>query len=206
MIRNLYPVVFVGILACVSWISSCEECTDCGILYKDPVVNIKFYNIDSLLKVDSAIKVVEDSLEIVNKEIEDGNMDLDETKKQLEKIIFGLEETYQDIINGKIRIEEVNSPDAVGSLYFRNSTTNDSLTVFPFPLSMHDQSSTFIIELENRIDTLHFQYLLKENVKNSYIIIQAENLELGFSTYDSARISCKKEFCISDETTVSVYF
>ncbi len=71
---------------------------------------------------------------------------------------------------------------------------------------MNDNLSTFVIEIEDRIDTLSFDYLLMEEVRSHYIIMRAVDLELGLNTYDSARINCNKESCTSDETTISIYF
>ncbi|MFC2124998.1 hypothetical protein ACFLU5_09320, partial [Bacteroidota bacterium] len=171
--------VLISILTITAWFVGCQECNDCGVLYEEPTVKVKFYNIDSLLKVDSALLVIEDSLGIINEEIENGDTVLIELKEELERIKSGLEKTQQDINNGKLRIEEVNGIGALEPFYFRDSTTNDSLTSFQFPLSMNNNVSTFIIEIEDRIDTLMLGYLLMEDVGGSKIYIRAYDLELG---------------------------
>ena len=204
--KDLYLVIPLGLAALFFMLFGCDECEDCGILYKEPVINVKFYNIDSLRKVEQNLNEINDSLEVVNEEIENGNTDLIGIKDTLEKEKSKFEKAKKNIQDGKIRIEEVRGIDAVTSLYFRDSTTHDTLTVFLFPLSMHDDISTFIIEIEDRVDTLQVIYRLREDVSNQYILIRAYDLSLGEISYDSADISCKKDSCISDETTVSLYF
>jgi len=202
--RVIYIVL--GLLVVFGWIGGCQECDDCGILERDPTVNIRFYNIDSLIKVENALIEVNDSLDIIYEEIENGNNDLIEIRDQLEKIQSDLEDTQQNILDGKLRIEEVNGIGALEPLYFRDTTTNDSLTVFPFPLSIHENNSTFIIEIEDQLDTLSLFYNLEEETLNNRIIIQAYNLEIESNTFDSTKIRCLDESCMSDETTISIYF
>ena len=128
--KALFIIIF-SIISGAAWLGGCQECDDCGIKYNEPLVNIKFYNIDSLLKVDSTLVIVEDSLEIVNDAIENGDTTLFEIKDQLEQIKSGLEKTQNDILKGKLRIEVVNGIDGLDPLYFRDSISNDSLTIFP---------------------------------------------------------------------------
>ena len=193
-------------MALIELSGGCEECKNCGIAYKEPVVNMKFFNIDSLNKVNIALVEVEDSLAKVNEEIDNGNTDLIEIKTELEIQKAGLEATQKDIAQGKIKIEEVTGIDALQPLYFRDSTTNDSLTVFPFPLSMHANTSTFHVEIDDRLDTLTVGYLRAEDVSSNFILIRAFDLSVGSSTYDSAKVICNKDSCLSHETTIYVYF
>lgn len=208
MIKKKDPYLFIplGLATLFVMVIGCDECEDCGILYKEPVINVRFYNIDSLLKVEGFLNEIEDSLEVVNEEIENGNTALTVIRDALEEDKTGFEKVRKNILDGKIRIEEVRGIDAITSLYFRDSTTHDTLTFFPFPLSMHDDISTFIIEIVDRMDTLQVIYKRREDISNQYILIRAYDLSLGKITYDSAYVSCKKDSCISDETTVSLYF
>jgi hypothetical protein len=48
-------------------------------------VNLRFYNIDSLLKVEDTLTILQDSLDTINQKIEEGDTTLSGIKSDLEK-------------------------------------------------------------------------------------------------------------------------
>lgn len=187
-------------------ISSCQDCADCGPATAEPYVSFRFFNIDSLLKVQDTLQVLEDSLEKVIAGIDTGNTDLEPIRAELEEGVDLYDQVSTDIKNGKLKIEEVRGPNGEGPIYFRDSTTNDSLTVFPFPLDMNYDSCSFLISIGERVDKVGVSYVSELDYASERIIMRVYDIEISENTYDSARIICNENRCISNETKIYLYF
>jgi len=187
-------------------ILSCQDCTDCGPSTAEPYVNFQFFNIDSLVKVEDTLLVLEDSLDAVLVGIDTGNTELDTIRTGLENQIDTYEQVKQDIENGKIKIDEVWGPNGEGPLYFRDSLTNDSLTTFPFPLDMNYDSCSFIIRINDMDDRVAVSYFREEDYANYRILVRVYELEVTESSYDSVKVICDQNECNSNETKVYLYF
>ncbi len=190
----------------VLFYSSCEKCDDCGPSKREPYVKVRFFNIDSLVKVDARLSLLEDSLATINQMILDGDTTLVGSRDQLGQEIRKFNEVKETINEGRIRIDEIYGANGEGPLVFRDSTTNDSLTVFRFPLDMNKERSLFIIHLDDRTDELELAYERAPVEANDLILMEISGLHLISTTYDSAYIQCPGQECVSNETTVKIYF
>jgi hypothetical protein len=139
---------------------SCQECDDCGPSQNEPFVNLKFFNIDSLLKVEDTLAIIQDSLQVVNQKIDEGDTTLTEIKSELEKQIVFYDEVRDNINKGKIKLDEVFGGNGEGPLIFTDSLSNDSLTNFRFPLDMNLDESVFIIHIQEDTMGIAFNYSL----------------------------------------------
>jgi hypothetical protein len=187
-------------------ILSCQDCRDCGPSTAEPYVNFQFYNIDSLNKVEDTLFVLEDSLEKVMAGIDTGNTDLDTIRVELENSIDVYEQVKDDIEDGKIKIDQVMGPNGEGPIYFTDSLTNDSLTIFRFPLDMNYDSCSFIVDINGKEDIVGVQYIRDLDYINYQILVRIYETEVTENTYDSANVICDKTDCNSNETTIKVYF
>jgi hypothetical protein len=187
-------------------ILSCQDCRDCGPSTAEPFVNFQFYNIDSLIKVEDSLVVLEDSLEKVMAGIDTGNADLDTIRAELENSIDVYEEVKNDIEEGKIKIDEVMGPNGEGPIYFTDSLTNDSLTIFRFPLDMNYDTCSFIVNINGNQDLVGVQYIREIDYASYQIVVRIFETDVTESTYDSTKVTCDKTDCTSNETTIEVYF
>ena len=187
-------------------ILSCQDCRDCGPSTAEPFVNFQFFNIDSLVQVEDTLVVLEDSLEKVMEGIDTGNTDLEGIKVDLENSIDVYEQVKSDIENGKIKIDEVMGPNGEGPIYFTDSLTGDSLTIFRFPLDMNYDSCSYIVNINGNEDLVGVQYIRELDYVSYQILIRIYETEVTQFTYDSAKVTCDKTDCNSNETTIKVYF
>jgi len=185
---------------------SCQECDDCGPSQNEPIVNLKFFNIDSLIKVEDTLTIIEDSLEVVNQKIDEGDTTLSDIKVNLENQQAFYIQVKDNINQGKIKIDEVFGSNGEGPLLFKDSLTNDSLTNFRFPLDMNRDESTFVVNIQDRNDEIGFRYDREIDKGGKEIIIRIYNITLLTSSYDSVKVICNKEICTSNETTYKIYF
>jgi hypothetical protein len=197
---------FILILITATLFNTCNECNDCGPGGNYPFVRLRFYNIDSLIKAEAGIVVLEDSLEAVSLLISGGNNDLIPLRDELQRRLVTLFLATSSINDGEIRLEQVTGTGAQKILYFRDSLNNDSLRIFNFPLSMDAEDSQFIVAIPGRIDTLDVVYKLRTSARGQSIYRQAYGIQVVYHTYDSIRISCRADSCLSNETSISVYF
>ena len=205
-IRELLNWLFFFLLTLPLGILSCQDCPDCGPSTSEPYVSFRFFNIDSLIKVEDTLVVLEDSLDKVIDEIDSGNTDLDTAKMELEAEIDLYNQVLSDIKNGKIKIEEVSGPNGEGPIYFLDSATNDSLTIFPFPLDMNYDSCSYIIKISDMTDRVGVNYVRELDYASERIIVRIYELEVTENSYDSAKIVCDKSSCNSNETKIYFYF
>jgi hypothetical protein len=197
---------FFFILTVPLGILSCQECADCGTATAEPVINFRFFNIDSLNKVEDTLTILEDSLGKVIEGIDTGNTDLDTIRTDLEVQVEAYDQVRTDIKNGKLKIDVVYGPNGEGPIYFRDSVTNDSLTTFPFPLDMNNDSCSFIIKISDKEDQVSVRYDREMDYASERIIMRVYDLEVVESSYDSAKIICDKNRCNSNETKIYFYF
>jgi len=187
-------------------ILSCQDCEECGPSINESLVSFKFYNIDSLIKVEDTLAVLEDTLAAIDEEIENGNEGLDSVRNIVENEIAYYTDVQTDIENGKLKVDAVYGINGEGPLLFKDSLTNDSLTFFPFPLSMNDDASTFIINIDEMIDTVGLTYFRDTVYVDKEILVQAYDLEISSYSYDSAKVICSEDNCYSNETKIYIYF
>jgi hypothetical protein len=185
---------------------SCQECDDCGPGQNEPFVNLRFYNIDSLLKVEDTLTFIQDSLDTVNLLIKEGDTTLTDTKTELENQKKLYTEVKNNINQGKIRIDEVFGPDGEGPLLFKDSLKNDSLTNFRFPLDMNRDESVFIIHFNGDVNEIGFNYYREVDRGGDFIVVRVYDLQIITHTFDSVKTICNKDQCLSNETTVRIYF
>lgn len=205
-LREFINGLFLILTLLALGISSCQDCSDCGPAAAEPYVSFRFFNIDSLLQVEDTLQVLEDSLDKVIAGIDTGNIDLEPIREELEKEVDLYHQVSTDIKNGKLKIEEVLGPNGEGPIFFRDSTTNDSLTVFPFPLDMNHDSCSFIITISDRVDKVGVRYVSELDYASERIVMRVYDIEVSENTYDSARIICNQNRCISNETKIYLYF
>lgn len=200
----LSPVIILIFLAGI--ISACNECNDCGPGSAYPFFKIRFFNIDSLIKVEEGISIAQDSLDSLNVLIAEGGDEYIPARDQLQNELSRLFVISNNIQNGKIRVESVSGIGTDKIIYYRDSVTHDSLTVFNFPLSMDVGIANYIVDIYGRKDTLSVLYNLETKTLGQSILIRAYELNVSYHTYDSLKISCISETCLSNATTISVYF
>ncbi len=184
----------------------CNHCDDCGPSSNYPYVNVKFYNIDSLTKINDSIAVLNDSINTLNNLVNQGADSLAPVVAALEKNLTSVSAIQGVINSAKIKIDSLAAKDAGNVLYFTDSITHDSLTSFHFPLKMTDGNSEFIITLAGRKDTLGLNYQLISLANGSNIIVQAYDLSIYKSTFDSVNLVCRKDSCFSNDITLKIYF
>jgi hypothetical protein len=205
MKHGWYLLIFLFILAVIK-IPGCTPCNDCGPSENYPYVNVKFYNIDSLLKLQNEINIINDSIAVLDELIAGGADSLTSIKSSLESTLGLLQEGQSKITSGQIKIDALNGTGAGKTLYFTDSVTMDTLTSFRFPLDSYNPKSEFIITINGHDDTLGLNYRLNRVMHGNSIIMSATNLSVFLNTYDSAKLTCKLDSCISNETTLSIYF
>lgn len=210
-----YPIILLKIAFRKYWIylillplaySSCQECNDCGPGQNEPFVNLRFYNIDSLLKVEDTLTFIQDSLDTVNQRIQDGDTTLTDIKSALEYQKSVYIKVKNEINQGKIKIDEVFGPNGEGPLFFRDSIKNDSLTNFRFPLDMNHNESLFIINFNGESNQIGFNYTREVDRGGDFIVIRVYDPQLSTYTFDSVKVVCNKDKCLSNETIFRIYF
>jgi hypothetical protein len=196
------PLILLGSVI----FSRCSNCTDCGPSHSYPFFIIRFFNVDSLLKVEATIAETQDSIDQVNQLIDSGYVEYDSVLIQLQYDLTYWQNVEKNIKNGKIKINEVEGTGTDNTLVFTDSLTNDSLTTFNFPLSMHADNSEFLIHIAERLDTLSMTYRVVTELSGQSILRRVYGINVTKSTYDSTKVSCRNDTCISNETSIYVYF
>jgi len=191
------------LILAIGVICSCGDCKDCGPSQNYPYFKIRFFNIDSLNKVNASIAETQDSLTQL---IDSGYQESDTVVININNKLTFLENVQTNIRMGKIKIDDVEGTGADKILLFRDSLTNDSLISFNFPLSMSDDKSEFIIHIADRKDTLSVNYQVLTKSEGHSILRRAYGINIITCTYDSIKVSCRKDSCLSNETTLYVYF
>lgn len=184
----------------------CTPCNDCGPQENFPYITLRFFNMDSLAKVDTVLSALQDSLLVLNDSINQGNDQYIPVRDSLQNIATFFQTVQTNIKNGKIRINEVAGEGSNKILFFKDSLTHDSLTTFRFPMAMDKDGSEYLINIAGRIDTLQINYELKTETHGQSIIRLAYGISVTGTSYDSVKISCYHNLCLSNETTISVYF
>lgn len=204
--KNNWWVFIPLLLLGLAGMPGCEKCKDCGPSDNYPYVNVRFYNIDSLVKLQNKIIVLNDSINILDSLISSGNDSLNSTKSVVQGELNLYQEAVSKINNSEIKIDNLRGSGTGKILYFLDSTTNDTLSYFRFPLDANNTRSEFIVTINGRIDTLGLEYRLNREMHGSLILIRAWDLSLYESSYDSVNLKCKQDSCESNNATLSVYF
>ncbi len=206
IVNGLITKYCIGLILISCLYYGCQECDDCGPGQQYPYVNLMFFNMDSLVKVENTLENLEDSLQTVNNRIQEGDTTLFDTRDNLQELISLYEESRENINLGKMKIDRVYGVNGQGPLYFRDSTTRDTLTNFQFPLAMDRDQSAFEIHFQDQVNEIGFKYTRQVDQIGKDIVIRVLNIQLLESTFDSVKINCKKSSCLSNETVVDVYF
>lgn len=204
--KNLWwlfiPLLLLGLIG----MPGCEKCKDCGPSENYPYVNVRFYNIDSLVQLQNKISVLNDSISILDRLISGGNDSLNNIKSVFKSKLNLYQEAVSKINNGKIKIEDLRGSGSGKILYFLDTATNDTLSFFRFPLNAENTRSEFIVSIDGHTDTLGVQYRLNREMYGNLIVIRAWDLTVYKNTYDSVNLKCKQDSCESNDATLSIYF
>ena len=139
---------------------SCDQCDDCGPLQKEPAINLKFINQDSLQSVEDSLLVLEteiltldtalreldaeiqfqnDSLIRVQLAISAGFPDLEEEEQRLTDLVDSLQTTFTEVQEFRIIEEEkffelqmVETDILNGKLVIDSLVSIDNMTSFNF--------------------------------------------------------------------------
>ena len=202
IIRLFLIIGITGLFA----LSNCEECDECGPSSSETYVNLKFFNIDSLNKINVYLADLQDTLFNLDEEIANGNEGLVPVRDSIQNVYDYYLSVTVNIKNGKIKVNEVYGMNGFGPIYFTDSTTNDSLVNFRFPIDMNNDVSSFIIHINGFTDTLKVQYNRRNTMDNYTVLLEAVDLSLVEHTYDSVRIICNLDSCNSAQTRIYAYF
>jgi hypothetical protein len=208
ILKSLISEYWIFLIILLFGVISCEECDDCGPSQNEPYVNLRFFNIDSLIKVQDTLIFLKDSLDRIEEKIQEGDTTLSDEKDAIENSIALYNQVEDDINEGNVRIDEVFGPNGEGPLLFRDSLTNDSLTVFRFPLDMNADESSYIIHFREEGDTneIGFNYRRETDVAGDFVVVRIYDITETGHSFDSIKQVCNKNECISNETTFRIYF
>jgi len=192
---------FLILTICIVFLTnSCKEDTGFDIRQLEPIVKLSFINTDSLPKALQELQLLNDSLSIVNDLISMGATDLDSVAALLQTEIDLVNEEIETILAGRTIIDNVESPEGMGNIQFP-----DSAEIFPFPLSISTDQSTFYVTIGNDIDTVQIVYEREITEEPGVILFTNFNTQISLNTYDSVRVDCDS-LCISNETSISLYY
>jgi hypothetical protein len=207
----------VIILAMFAFLASCEDCEDCGKPGAEPNLRVQFIPRDSLAKLTILRNAIQDTIRGIN----DSLMAKDEEKYKpiLARLNQELEVVLErrDIIaRNRVRIDSIHSVEAKRTLYF-----SDTVDFFRLPLNIKGDTSSLVIYLHNRRDTLvvaynnqigrrnqSIQFILQDLtiIGNSYDSLKATCRNIEFSCTNKKVIDCLDNECISNETTLKIFF
>ena len=201
--KSGYLFILPLLILTIGVICGCGDCKDCGPSQDYPYFKVRFFNIDSLIKVNASITETQDSLTQL---IDSGYQQNDTAVISVRNKLRFLDNVQSNIRKGKIKIAEVEGTGTDKILLFRDSLTNDSLISFNFPLSMSEDKSEFIVHIADRKDTLSVSYQVITKSEGHSILRRAYGINIITCTYDSIKVSCKSDTCLSNETTLYAYF
>ncbi len=194
----------------------CTEDDGLSPLNDEAFVNARFFNMDSLVKVnqgiaelDSVILLYNDSITVARDSVENGNedyepvlADLRATRDQLRVNKTEFEGVRTQLQNGVLKIRQITGLDTEKSLVFGDSTNR-----YRLPLNASQNFSTFFIQKEERTDTLtlfyEMEFDINERVIRRLAFLDIQNFQ---HTYDSIITSCIDPECISNGATIRLYY
>jgi len=146
-------------------------------------------------------------LQLIANSIDNDLIDeLDRQVDVLTKQSNDLTQTVRVIESGKLKLDSLKGIGSDNTLLFQDSLNNDSLQVFNFPLNMQENTSKFVIYIDQFTDTLTLNYNRELEESNDFAIIRAFNLEIENHTFRQIEVDCANENCESNETTITAYF
>lgn len=175
----------------------------------DSLTDIKNY-LDSL--IDAGNTDYEDELATIVAEIEsydDASDEISILSDSLSSINSTLDDILDVINSGMLQIQDAIVVDNGSHVDFDD---DDSLKKFPFPLLLPDNEgesyeTNYQIVITGDTFTIGFSYLTMETIDAERTVkLQAYNIDTLYHTFDSLKIKCTTTECISDETTITVYF
>ncbi|HBH24328.1 MAG TPA: hypothetical protein DDY13_13005 [Cytophagales bacterium] len=200
-----WPIIFLTVVAAI--LLSCEEdCLDCGVLNKEPFINLEF-------RAQSIIDTLEtetDSLDslIIVKNIEldsltgDDSLQLANEIQELSTWNDSLKTSLRDFENGLVTVSITG--DGANFLESFQDTTNN---FFRIPLNMNADISEIYFDYFNMIDTLRLSYRREVYTTLDEVRIEAVNLLVDYHSFDSlSDPSCDPTECRSDEITYEAFF
>jgi hypothetical protein len=158
------------------------------------------------VQLQHRIAQLNDSIGILDSLISSGGDSLNTTKSVLQNELNLYQGIVTKINNGEIKIDNLRGNGTGNILRYLDSTTNDTLTSFRFPLNAENSRSEFYVTIVGQVDTLGLEYRLNREMRGDLIMIRAWDLSVYKSTYDSITLKCKQDSCESDKATLSVYF
>lgn len=182
----------------------------------DSIRRIYTIDIDSLQdtlevlsdSIDDGVPGYEDDTAAIGVEIrrfEDSVSVLNKTRSVIDSVNKHRSNILKVINSGKLRVSKATILENGSSLPFE-----DSATIFPLPLLMEGGSTTYDIEIfgDDTTITISMNYKLQESVTESRVYqIIATQIQPKAISNDTLSVVCKNpENCISNETTVTVYF
>ena len=106
MKNNWWLLILLFLLGLTS-IPGCEKCNDCGPSENYPFVNVRFYNVDSLVKLQDNISLLNDSITVLDTLIAHGSDSLSSTKSLIQNQLNLYQEAVTKINNGEIKIDNL---------------------------------------------------------------------------------------------------
>lgn len=185
--------------------------------------NLSIRQIDSVRRIlNFNLDSISDSLAVIKALIDEGQTDLEEQRTVLDQsiadILVELEEVNEErdeldslnryygeilalIKSGKVPVEKATLLNNGSVLEY-----TDSAVVYTIPLLMDANNTSYEFKINDQQIELHFTYTIFETVSDARVFLRrAANINV--ESPDSITVKClDPKNCLSDETTVTVYF
>ena len=199
------------------------QLTDSVDKNKDSITNlntIKTSAVDSIRQLTDTIDALQDLIDDGNTEYQDELDRFNEISDSIEvvrdsvtsyasqvtQINKDLNATITLMKNGKVQLLEVILENNGRELIYE-----DSMSAFALPLLLGTvgeyTESNYSINIDQSYYEIGIGYETYENINEARLArVRARATDITFSTFDSLNVNCRTTDCISDETTVTVYF
>ena len=212
--RHLFFIFCFGTL--IYSFTQCED-SEPEIFGIEPTINVRFFNIDSVLQlqiriadIQGLISDIDDSLDVIDS-LEDnglGNFDeeqdaLNAEKDSLNDVLGGLTSQKSNVESGLIKLDSLLGEGAAQSRIF-----TDTFDAYRFILNTHADVSRFFIFFNRQVDTLTLFYSRNIVEKEGSIVIEALlDTTTILHSFDSISVECRENTnCLSDDATLDFYF
>lgn len=169
---------------------------------------------DEILKLDTLIdegqteyQSQKDELQNLYDSLDDFSEQLDTNIDSLESINSDLDDIIDVIESGKLLLDKAVIVDNNSTI-----TYEDSAKTFKLPLLLPDNEgesgeTNYEITIAGTVYTIGFSYTSEQTMdKTRTVKLQAIGLDTLYHSFDSLHIKCPTDECISDATTITVYF
>lgn len=196
---------YIGFLLLLGF-TACEPCQDCGPQNAYPYIKLKFFNQEAYdyykPQQDSLTAVIKDlNAQLKNNKSDSLQKALDEAKSAKQTVDAQL----TLINNNKNRMVSLNGDTSI----FRNEKTNDTLSLFPFPIDVNHDTSRYAIQLPGKHDSLVLSYKRSQSYVNGKVSYDIYNLRVLYHSFDSlsAPNTCEgPSDCLSNNQTLYAVF